>query len=94
MSADFLFKFFSTPIPLPNLRYIAGHDAKSDLKLLLEIATNSRLKQGQDKKVESKQIFYCRSHGKQCFKIEVSFTDDNHYMILDDYQEIRHKNFC
>lgn len=51
MSVDFLFKFFSVPIPLPHIRYIAGRDAKSDLKLLLEIATNSRLKQGQDKKI-------------------------------------------
>jgi hypothetical protein len=50
MSASFLTKFFDLSLPEPGERCFGGVDAKSDLKLLLEIATNSRLKQGQDKK--------------------------------------------
>ncbi len=50
MSTDFLSNFFELNLPAPGVRYPAGTDAKSDLKLILEIATKSRLKQGQDKK--------------------------------------------
>lgn len=71
MCVSFLLKFFDLALPVPGVRYHAGIDAKSDLKLLLEIATNSRLKQGQDKKNDNKQIFYCRSMGKECFRLEV-----------------------
>jgi hypothetical protein len=69
MCVDFLLKFFELELPVVGTDYPANVDAKSDLKLILEIATNSRLKQGQDKKNENKQIFYCRSLGKDCFKI-------------------------
>lgn len=50
MCVEFLLKFFELQLPAPGVVYPAGVDAKSDLKLILEIATSSRLKQGQDKK--------------------------------------------
>jgi hypothetical protein len=50
MNIQFLKEFFSLSLPVPGKRYEGGIYAKSDLKLVLEIATNSRLKQGQDKK--------------------------------------------
>lgn len=69
MSNEFLYNFFQLELPVPGFRYPIWPDAKSDLKLILEIATNSRLKQGQDKKNQNKQIFYCKNLGKDCFKI-------------------------
>ena len=58
------------------------------------MATGSRLKQGQDKKNDSKQIFYCRSLGKECFKIEVDFSKAGYYVINDDYNSMEHRNQC
>ena len=50
MGSHFLEQFYSLQIPLPNHSYPIYPHIKSDLKLILEIATGSRLKQGQDKK--------------------------------------------
>lgn len=69
MSAEFLKNFYDYEVPVSGVKYPGGTDAKSDLKLLLQIATCSHLKQGQDKKNSNKQIFYCKNAGKDCMKI-------------------------
>jgi hypothetical protein len=94
MKSSYIDKFYEISFPTPGIFYPTQVDTKAHLKLILEIATHSRLKQGQDKKEQNLQVFYCKAKGKNCFRILVDFTHKNEYKIITDYNKVKHQSNC
>jgi hypothetical protein len=92
--SEFEEEFFRYTVPKPKMSVHSSESVhNNDLRLLVEIATGSKLRMFTDSKTGHVH-FVCKVKGANCFSTYAERNDSGNYIFKNDYRLVNHKHNC